>query len=46
MTDVDECAVEENGCDQICINTDGSFECACNTGYVLDEDNISCISKE
>ena len=46
VIDVDECVVKENSCDQICTNTDGTFECACDSGYVLDEDKISCISNE
>lgn len=36
--DADECTVDES-CDQICVNTIGSFECSCVSGY-LKENNI------
>lgn len=39
------CAVEcENkGCEQICLNVDGSKgQCTCATGYALQPDGISC----
>ena len=34
-TDIDECASNDGGCDQVCTNTEGSFECACDPGYQL-----------
>ena len=40
--DVDECAVNNGGCSQLCINTPGAFRCDCNNGYTLDSDHISC----
>lgn len=33
--DVNECAKDNGGCDQKCINAPGSFSCACNPGYEL-----------
>ncbi|KAL4447912.1 hypothetical protein ABPG75_005131 [Micractinium tetrahymenae] len=33
--DIDECALHIDGCDQICVNTQGSYRCACNKGYTL-----------
>ena len=42
--DIDECADESlNGCNQICSNTDGSFVCECNTGFVLGNDLMTCL---
>ncbi|XP_069464359.1 thrombomodulin [Ambystoma mexicanum] len=38
--DQDECVSEV--CDQVCTNTLGSFQCSCGSGYVLQEDKLSC----
>uniref|UniRef100_A0A8B9PI18 EGF like domain multiple 7 n=1 Tax=Apteryx owenii TaxID=8824 RepID=A0A8B9PI18_APTOW len=32
-TDVDECARRSHGCSQLCINTAGSYRCACRPGF-------------
>ncbi|XP_077870494.1 vitellogenin receptor Yl-like [Saccoglossus kowalevskii] len=40
--DIDECAEDNGGCDQICVNTIGSYECLCNVGFVLNSDNVTC----
>ncbi|VDD83908.1 unnamed protein product [Mesocestoides corti] len=31
--DVDECIESRHGCEQICVNNHGSYECACYEGY-------------
>ena len=41
-TDTDECLTDNGGCDHICINTQGSFKCLCNTSYILMADNKTC----
>ena len=33
--DINECEIDNGGCEQNCENTIGSFRCSCNTGYVL-----------
>lgn len=33
--DIDECKVNNGNCDQLCVNTPGSFECQCFKGYRL-----------
>ena len=44
--DVDECSVENGGCEQICINGQGSYVCDCLEGYEEDVDNDKeCESK-
>ena len=41
-SDVDECALELDGCNgnATCLNTNGSFECLCDNGY--DGDGFLC----
>ena len=31
-----------NNCSQICVNTDGSYECDCQRGYGLSGDGQTC----
>ena len=35
LTDIDECSLNINNCDNnaFCTNTNGSFTCACKNGY-------------
>ena len=40
--DIDECSDGTDDCSQTCTNTDGSFTCECNSGYLLDVDGTSC----
>ncbi|KAI8505851.1 dendrite reproteinration, partial [Branchiostoma belcheri] len=42
LVNIDECAADIDNCAQVCINTDGSFTCGCNDGYVLNADGVSC----
>ena len=42
-TDIDECALEIDGCEHICNNDFGSFFCSCNGGYSLAPDSKYCI---
>ena len=42
--DIDECARNEDLCNQLCNNTDGSYVCECYTGYEL-QDLFTCIGK-
>ena len=32
-------------CDQICVNTDGSYFCSCIGGYVLEKGTNMCVGK-
>ncbi|XP_013067334.2 tolloid-like protein 1 isoform X2 [Biomphalaria glabrata] len=38
----DECSSDEHGCDQVCVNTLGSYTCACRDGYKLHADGKRC----
>jgi len=41
--EIDECSRPDNGhCEQRCINTLGSYHCACDPGYELAPDRRSC----
>lgn len=33
--DINECAVDNGGCDQKCVNSPGDYTCSCNVGYEL-----------
>ena len=43
--DIDECATGDHNCDVNagCVNTDGSFTCSCNAGYI--GNGVSCQGK-
>ena len=41
--DIDECISGDHECNQNCNNTDGSYKCICEDGYVLDNDMKTCI---
>ena len=46
LTDLDECSSAAlNSCSQICENSQGSFQCACDDGFNLQADNTSCSGK-
>ena len=43
--DINECNTNNGGCNQVCTNTIGSFECSCNTGYELSANPLICVGK-
>ena len=45
-TDVDECSRFLHDCQQICVNTLGSYNCSCNDGFILQNDTQSCVGKK
>ena len=40
--DINECINSVHGCEDICINTDGSYMCDCRDGYALNDDRRTC----
>ena len=44
-SDINECENSNGGCDHICNNTIGSFECDCRDGFLLDSDGLHCLGK-
>ena len=43
ISDINECYLDRSICDQICTDTEGSYECSCNDGFT--KDGASCIGK-
>ena len=42
IADIDECVDNTTLCDQICVNTDGSYFCSCMGGYALVQERNQC----
>lgn len=42
ITDIDECALEVDRCEQNCHNMIGSYMCDCGEGYIVDDDGLGC----
>ncbi|TRY58217.1 hypothetical protein DNTS_008561 [Danionella cerebrum] len=42
LPDIDECRMNNGGCDHMCRNTVGSFECSCKKGYKLLTNERTC----
>ena len=40
--DIDECVERTAGCEQTCVNSNGSFVCSCADGYDMNQDNATC----
>ena len=34
--EIDECSINNGGCEHNCTNTDGNFFCSCDFGYIQD----------
>jgi hypothetical protein len=43
FADVDECLSSNGGCAHTCTNTEGGYECSCRSGYLLGEENRTCV---
>ena len=43
IVEVDECAQDNGGCSDDCINMPGSYRCDCPNGYKLHTDNKTCL---
>ncbi len=40
--DIDECAIDNDLCGQVCVNTAGSYFCSCEDGFQLVEGSSQC----
>lgn len=46
LTDINECGLSgQGGCQQFCINTQGSFTCDCGPGFALSPNGQNCLGK-
>lgn len=43
--DVDECRLDNGNCDHFCVNSLGSYECACKEGYRLGDNRWACVGE-
>ena len=42
ISEINECSINNGNCSQLCTNTNGSYFCSCNPGYVLNGNNMTC----
>jgi len=42
FTDINECLLDNGGCDQNCTNLPGSYTCSCTGSFMLDESRQMC----
>ena len=45
FVDINECGSNSGGCNQVCVNSVGSYYCQCNNGYTLSSDNHTCFGE-
>ncbi|KAM4797488.1 signal peptide, CUB and EGF-like domain-containing protein 1 isoform 5-T5 [Rhinophrynus dorsalis] len=43
--DLDECVEGNGGCQQMCVNMMGSYECRCREGFFLSDNQHTCIQR-
>ena len=42
FTDINECATNNGGCSQVCLNSEANYSCDCYSGYGLGPNNYTC----
>lgn len=45
IKELDECELQDHGCEHECINTLGGYQCSCYIGYELHSDKKTCESE-
>ena len=45
IPDIDECNEHTSGCEQVCNNTVGSYQCLCQDDYILNTDKSCSMGK-
>ena len=46
VADVDVCSSGQHDCEQLCINTEGGYQCGCEPHYELQPDQRSCAMED
>ena len=41
--DIDECTLNIDDCNQLCVNDIGSYHCECYDGYIRGTNSSSCV---
>ena len=44
-TDIDECKENTSVCEHNCVNTDGGYNCTCESEHTLATDFYNCLGK-
>ena len=42
LSDIDECHNPNIDCDQLCVDTEGSYDCVCRRGFISENDSRNC----
>ena len=42
LRDINECAINNGNCTQLCVNTIGNYSCSCVSGYALNVNRRTC----
>ena len=45
LIDINECTINNGGCEQTCVNDVGTYNCYCRHGYNLSLNNHTCEGK-
>ena len=45
ISDTNQCATDNSGCDHTCTDLIPGYECSCDYGYVLENDGKTCSGK-
>ena len=45
LSDFNECQLNNAGCEHICANSEGSYNCDCRKGFKLKDDKFGCEGK-
>lgn len=45
LLDFNECQLNNAGCEHICANSEGSYNCDCRKGFKLKDDKFGCEGK-